>query len=57
VLHVELRNVPGALRQFAEKLAASDINITAGYQTTVKDSEKASLVLAVSNLEKAARIR
>lgn len=57
VLHVELRNVPGALGQFAEKLAASDINITSGYQTTVKDSKKARLVLVVSDLEKAARIR
>ena len=57
VLHVGLRNVPGALGQFAEKLAASDINITSGYQTTVKDSRKARLVLVVSDLEKAARIR
>ncbi len=57
VLHVELRNVPGALGQFTEKLAASGINITAGYQTTVKDSKKASVVLAVSDLERAARIR
>ena len=57
VLHIELRNAPGALGQFAEKLAANDINITSGYQTTAKNSKKASLVLAVSDLEKAARIR
>lgn len=57
VLHVELRNVPGALGQFAEKLAGSNINITSGYQTTVKHSKKASMVLVVSDLEKAARIR
>jgi len=57
VLHVELPNKPGALGQFAGKLAAKDINITAGYQTTVKGSRKASVVLAVSDMEKAARVR
>jgi hypothetical protein len=57
VLHVLLPNVPGALGQFAGKLAAKDINITSGYQTTVKGSKKASVVLAVSDLDNAARIR
>ena len=57
VLHVELPNLPGALGNFAGKLAAKQINITSGYQTTVKGSKKASLVLAVSDLEKAARVR
>ena len=31
VLFVELKNAPGALGQFAEKLAAKSINITLGY--------------------------
>jgi len=57
VLHVELPNIPGALGNFAGKLAAKEINITSGYQTTVKGSRKASVVLAVSALEKAARVR
>ena len=57
VLHVELPNVPGALGSFAGKLAAKEINITSGYQTTVKGSRKASLVLAVSDLDTAARVR
>lgn len=57
VLHVELPNVPGALGHFAGKLAAKDININFAYQTTVKGSRKASVVLAVSDLNKAARIR
>ncbi len=57
VLHVELPNVPGALGYFTGKLAAKDINITSGYQTTVKGAKKASVVLAVSDLEKAARVR
>ena len=57
VLHLELPNVPGALGKFAGKLAAKDINITSGYQTAVKGSKKAGVVLAVSDLEKAARIR
>ena len=57
VLHVELRNVPGALGSFAGKLAAKNINISAGYQTAAKGSRKASVVLAVSDLEQAARVR
>jgi hypothetical protein len=57
VLHVELPNVAGALGSFAGKLAAKEINITSGYQTTVKGSRKASLVLAVSDLDTAARVR
>ncbi len=57
VLQVELRNVPGALGSFAGKLAAKNINITAGYQTAAKGSRKASVVLAVSDLAQASRVR
>jgi hypothetical protein len=57
VLQVELRNIPGALGEFAAKLAEKDINITLGYQTAAKGSKKASVVLAVSDLEQAADIR
>ena len=57
VLHVELSNVPGALGKFAEKLAAKEINITSGYQTAVRGSKKASVVLAVTDLETASRVR
>ncbi len=57
VLHVTLPNVPGALSRFARKLADRDINVGAGYQTTVKDSKKASVVLAVSHIESARRVR
>jgi hypothetical protein len=57
VLQVELPNLPGALGHFAGKLAAKEINITSGFATTVKGSKKASVVFAVSDLEKAARVR
>ena len=57
VLQVELPNMPGALGTFAAKLADKGVNITLAYQTTVKGSRKASLVLAVSDLEKATRVR
>ncbi len=57
VLQVELPNKPGKLAEFAGKLAARGINIDLGYHTSVKGSKKAGLVLAVSDLEKAARIR
>jgi hypothetical protein len=57
VLHTTLPNVPGALARFAKKMAAKNINIGACYQTTVKGSRNATVVLAVSNLESAALIR
>ncbi len=57
VLQVELPNVPGALGSFAGKLAAQEINITSGYQTAAKGSKKSSVILAVSDLGKAGRIR
>jgi hypothetical protein len=57
VLRLELPNTPGALARFAGKLAQEDINITLGYLTSVKRSKKASIVLAVSDLDKADRIR
>ncbi len=57
VLQVELPNTPGALGKFAAKLADKGINIILGYQTSVKGSKKASVVLAVPDLDKAAGIR
>ena len=57
VLRIELRNVPGALGVFAGKLAARGINIDSGYAAPAKRSKKASVVLSVSHLHKAARIR
>jgi len=57
VLRVELPNTPGALARFVGKLAQEDINITLGYQTSTKGSRKVSIVLAVSDLAKADRIR
>jgi hypothetical protein len=56
VLYVTLPNAPGALSGFSRKLATRDINIGAGYQTAVKGSKKASVVLAVSHIESARRI-
>ena len=56
VLYLELPNAPGCLGDFAAKLAAQDINVTAGYATAVKGCESASLVLQVSDLDAAARI-
>ncbi|MCI0402264.1 MAG: ACT domain-containing protein [Acidobacteria bacterium] len=57
VLSVELPNRPGVLGAFAGKLAARGINITLGYHTSVKGSKKACVVLVVSDLDKAGRIR
>jgi hypothetical protein len=57
VLTVELPNSPGCLGEFAGKLAAQNINIAAGYGTAASGSKKATLVLTVSDLEKAASIR
>ena len=57
VLHVALPNVAGSLGHFAGKLAAKNINITSGYATTATGSRKATVVFAVSDLDKAARVR
>jgi hypothetical protein len=57
LLHIEVPNKPGGLGELARKLAATSINITAGYATTVKASKKASVVLGVSDLDEAARLR
>ncbi len=57
VLCVEVPNKPGTLGQFAAKLAAKDINVTSAFGTTVRGSKKTSLVFAVSDLNKAARVR
>ncbi len=56
VLQVELPNTPGALAKFAAKLAARGVNITTGYQSALKGSKKANIVLVVSDLAKAAGI-
>jgi hypothetical protein len=57
VLSVELPNTPGALEKFARKLADKNINITMGYATGGEGSRKTTVVLAVSDLDKAAGIR
>jgi len=57
VLRLELPNTPGALARFAGKLAHEEINITLGYQTSTKGARKATIVLEVSDLDKASSIR
>ncbi len=57
VLHVELPNQPGALGSFTGKLAAKEINISSAYATVMKGTRKASVVLAVSDLDQASRVR
>lgn len=57
VLHVELTNRPGTLATFAGKLAEENINITSGYATGRRGSRKTSMVVDVSDLEKAAGIQ
>lgn len=57
VLHARLANVPGALGRFAARLAAKGINIVSGYQTIERDARRASVVLEVSKLAAALRVR
>ena len=55
VLHARIPNRPGALARFAGRLAAKGINIISGYQTIARGSRRASIVLEVSNVERAVR--
>jgi len=57
VLYVELPNLPGALADFAGKLAARNINITNAYGAATKGSRKAVIIFKVSDLDKALTIR
>jgi len=47
---VEVENKPGALAEFAGKLANKGINIDSAYVTVPKGAEKAALLLATSSL-------
>ncbi len=47
---VELENKPGALAEFAAKLAKKGINIDSAYVTVPKGTKKAVLLLATSSL-------
>jgi len=57
VLHVELPHRPGGLASFAGKLAAKSINIDYGYTTASRKGKFAGVVVGVSAIEQAARIR
>jgi hypothetical protein len=57
LLHIEVPSKPRALGGLARKLATKNIRITSGYATPVKASEKASVILGVSDLDEAARLR
>jgi hypothetical protein len=57
VLYVELPNLPGALSEFAGKLAAENINITTAYGSSTPGSKKAVMIFRVSNLDKALSVR
>lgn len=56
VLYLEIENSPGCLGQLAGKLAAQGINVTSGYGTAAKNSDRASVVLRVSDLGAACEI-
>jgi hypothetical protein len=53
----ELPNIGGALGYFTGKLAHKEININSSWATTLKGSKKATIVLSVSDVERAGRIR
>lgn len=56
VLVASIPNAPGALGRFASRLAAKGINITSGFNTIMKGSRKASVILEVSRLDSALRV-
>jgi hypothetical protein len=50
---VSVENKPGVLAEIAGKLAGSKINIKYAYATTSEEPAKATIILAVSNVDKA----
>ena len=56
VLMANIPNAPRALGRFAARLAAKNINITSGFQTILKGSRRAVVVLEVSRLGPAVRL-
>jgi len=56
VLAVRLSDRPGALGRITRKLAEHDINIEYAYGSIEKGAPKALVIVAVSNLEKAAAL-
>jgi len=52
-LLLSLENKPGALREVADLLTKSRINIKCGYCTPSREGKRAIVVLTVSNTEKA----
>ena len=57
VLLVQIPIQTGSLARFVQKLAAKGVNIGAAYQTSAEGSGNASVVLAVSHLGIADRVR
>jgi len=57
VLFEELPNVAGALGYYTGKLAHKEVNINSSWGTTLKGAKKATIVLAVSDLEHAPLLR
>ena len=56
VLLVDLENKPGALAEVATKLGDEGINIEYCYGTVSKKADKASVILDVSNIDRAEKI-
>ena len=54
-LSATLENRPGALAALAEKLASAKVNLKSIYATTTPDAGTATVVMTVSNVEKAQR--
>ena len=56
VIRVDLENRPGALAELATKLGNKGINIEYCYGTLSKKGERVSVVLDVSDIERATKI-
>ena len=56
VLTVTVSDRPGALGKLTRKLADNNIDVTYAYGTILKGSEKAMIVLALSDLTSAAKV-
>jgi len=56
VISLEIPNTPGAVAEIADKMAKAGINIDYAFASTVHNQGRATVIIAVSDLDRASKI-